>query len=200
MTDLLTTIDEQLLGALARRGFTPRRVATAAEARDLVLAELPDDALVAHGGSTTLQQIGVVEALRNSSRVRYGNALWMAEDDPEKRLALRKELCISADVFLGSVQAVTRTGQVLGADQSGSRQAFYVYGPRRVIWVVGANKVVAGLDDALARLRNVVVPLEDERVKASGMPGTAANKIVILEAEPIQDRVTIVLVDETLGF
>jgi L-lactate utilization protein LutC len=201
LTQTISIVDEALIGALAQRGFIPMHVATGAEARDLVLAQLPDNALVAHGGSTTLQQIGVVDALREATNIRYGNAQWMAEEDPVRRLAIRKQVSIQADVFLGSVQAVTRSGRVIGADQSGSRQAFYVYGPSKVIWVVSVSKIVADLDEAMARLHDVVMPLEDARVKASGASaGTAANKIVVFEGEPVPGRTTIILVDESLGF
>ena len=200
MTTPATRVDQALLDALAARGFTPRHVPDRDAARELVLAELPDGALVAHGGSTTLGQIGVITALRESSRVRYGNPIWLAEDDPAQRRAIRAQVSAMADVFLGSVQAVTRDGRVLGADQSGSRQAFYLYGPARVIWVVGANKIVDDLDAALARLRDVVVPREDARVKAAGLAGSVANKIAIIDGENIPGRTTIILVDEDLGF
>jgi hypothetical protein len=201
LTHTVAGIDSALLDTLTHRGFTPLHVHTGAEAREAVLAMLPDDALVAHGGSTTLQQIGLVDALQRSTRIRYGNRRWLAETDLATRTAIRKEVSISADVFLGSVQALTRTGRAVGADQSGSRQAFYVYGPGKVVWVVGSNKIVDDLDDALARLRDVVTPLEDARVKAGGQAlGTAANKIVIFDGEPVPGRTTVVLVDEELGF
>jgi YkgG family uncharacterized protein len=136
LTNALQTIDQALLDALAKRGFTPVHARSGAEARDLVLGMLPDGALVAHGSSTTLQQIGLVEALQSTSRLRYGNAEWLSVADPTERTAIRRQISISANVFLGSIQAVTRTGQVVGADQSGSRQAFYVYGPDRVTIVL----------------------------------------------------------------
>ncbi|HET6292213.1 MAG TPA: LUD domain-containing protein [Kribbella sp.] len=105
-----------------------------------------------------------------------------------------------SDVYLGSVQAVTRSGQVVGVDYSGSRQAFYLFGPARGIWVVGVNEVVPDLDAALARLHGIALPEEDARMKATGAPGSAANKTVIYDAEPLPERVTIVLVDQPLGF
>lgn len=195
-----TRIDQALIDALAARGFDPRHVATGADARDLVLAELPEGALVAHGGSATLGQIGLITALHESTRIRYGNPIWLAEDDAAQRRLIRTQVCATADVFLGSVQAVSRDGRVLGADQSGSRQAFYLYGPARVIWVVGANKIVADLDAALRRLYEVAVPREDARVKAAGLSGSVPYKIAIIDGESVPGRITIVLVDEDLGY
>jgi L-lactate utilization protein LutB len=200
VTSTAPTTDQTVFDALAKRGFRPIHVRNGQEARDAVLDLLPEGALVAHGSSTTLQQIGLVEALQSSSWIRYGNVEWLAETDAAKRTALRKELSINADVYLGSVQALTRAGQAVGADQSGSRQAFYTFGPKKVVWVVGVNKLVDDLEAAITRVYEVALPQEDARVKALGMDGSAVNKLVIYEKEPIPDRVTIVLVDEKLGF
>jgi hypothetical protein len=200
VTSTAPAINQMLLDALAKRGFSPIHVRSGQEARDAVLDLLPEDALVAHGSSTTLQQIGLVDALQNSSRIRYGNAEWLAEDDAAKRTALRKDISLNADVYLGSVQALTCAGQAVGADQSGSRQAFYTFGPKKVVWVVGVNKLVNDLEAAIARVYEVALPQEDARAKEIGWGGSAVNKLVVYEAEPVTDRITIVLVDEELGF
>nr|MBA3475286.1 LUD domain-containing protein [Actinomycetota bacterium] len=126
-------VDRALLDTLGGRNFDPRVVSGADEALQLVLSLLPDGALVSHGGSTTLEQIGLESALATSSRVRYGNAEWLAEDDSELRTSIRKRNSVFADVYLGSVQAIARTGQVVGADAGGSRQGPYVWGPNRLI-------------------------------------------------------------------
>ena len=83
------------------------------------------------------------------------NAEWRAESDPGKRARLRAKLSLDSDYYLGSVQAIYETGEVLGADSSGSRQAFYVYGPPHVIWVAGINKLVSTLPDGFRRVREV---------------------------------------------
>jgi hypothetical protein len=197
----LPAIDEALLDALRSRGFGARVVATAAAARDAVLTLLPDGALVSHGGSTTLRQIGLVAALTESTLVRYGNLEWLAEDDPVQRLEIRKHNSIFADVYLGSVQAVARTGQVVGCDRGGARQAPYVWGPPRVIWVAGANKIVPDLEAAFRRVYEVALPLEDARVRAAGDPsGSSVNKLVVYERENRPGRITLILVAEELGF
>jgi hypothetical protein len=191
----LPRVDEPLLRALTARGFDARAVPSAQAARETVLALLPDGALVSHGGSTTLEQIGLPAALSGSARLRYGNAEWSAEDDAQRRTAVRKHSSIFADVFLGSVQAIARTGQVVGCDAGGSRQGPYVWGPRRVIWVAGANKIVVTLDAAIRRVYEVALPLEDARIREAGdAPGSSVNKLVIYEREPL------ILVDAALGF
>ncbi|MGZ3499383.1 MAG: lactate utilization protein [Vulcanimicrobiaceae bacterium] len=200
MSDTPESITDSLIDALNARGFNPVRVHSANDARELVLSLIPDGALVAHGGSMTLREIGLVDALASSNRVRYGNAQWLAENDPHKRQALRKAISYSADFYLGSVQAITRDGHVVGADQSGGRQAPYLWGPRHVIWIAGQNKIVDTLDDALVRLQHVAFPKEDARIKSQGGKGSGVNKIAIYAREPDPQRITTVLVDQDLGF
>jgi hypothetical protein len=195
------TIDEPLLRALTARGFEAKVAACAQEAKEMVLGSLPAGALVSHGGSTTLEQIGVVDALATSTRVRYGNAEWLAEDDAARRFEIRKRNSIFADVYLGSVQAVARTGQVVGCDAGGGRQGPYVWGPHRVIWVAGANKVVDDLDAAIRRVFQVALPLEDVRVREAGdAPGSGVNKLVVYERELVPGRITVILVEASLGY
>jgi hypothetical protein len=198
---MTVSIDDPLLEALTERGFDPRVAADADAARQMVLDLLPDGALVSHGGSTTIEQLGLDDALASCDRLRYGNAEWLAEDDFERRGAMRKRNSIFADVYLGSVQAVARTGQVVGADAGGSRQGPYVWGPKRLIWIAGMNKVVEDRDAAIRRVFEVCLPLEDARMRASGDgDGSSVNKLVVYEREPLPGRTTLVLVGQELGF
>jgi len=192
----LAVVDDRLLNALAARGFEPRFVDDRDTARELVLSLLPPGGLVSTGGSTTLEEIGLVEALRVSDSIRYGNLEWLGEDDADRRLDIRRRNVIFADAFIGSVQAVARTGQVVGCDAMGSRQGPYVWGPQRVIWVAGSNKIVRDLDGAIRRIYQIALPLEDVRVReVEGVAGSGVNKL-----EPVSGRTTIVLVGEALGF
>lgn len=195
-----TAAPSRILAAAEQRGFDPRLVADGDEARELALSLLPAGALVAHGGSTTLEQIGLVDALAASPVVRYGNAEWLAEDDLERRLEIRKRNSIFADVYLGSVQAVVADGRVVGCDAGGSRQGPYVWGPRRVIWIAGENKIVPDLESAFRRLEEVALPLEDARIRAAGGHGSSINKLVVYQREPVAGRTTLILVRGELGF
>ena len=88
---------------------------------------------------------------------------------------------------------------MIAADQGGSRQAGYVFGPPKVIWVAGTNKLVPTVEDGIRRLRDVALPREDARVKAEGGAGSYVGKLVIYERER-PGRITLVLVGENLGF
>jgi len=186
--------------AVVARGITPVYVPTRREALAKLLELVPKGSAVAHGSSTSLEEIGFVDQLKNrSSGYRYMNAEWAAEADPAKRARLRPKLCLESDYFLGSIQAICETGEAVGADASGSRQAFYVYGPPHVIWVAGINKLVPTLADGVRRVREVALPLEDQRMKRLGASGSHIGKLVVFERERA-GRITLVLVGEPLGF
>jgi len=191
---------ERVLAATTARGFQSTFVPDRAAALAKVLEFLPRGAKVAHGSSTTLQEIGLVDLLKGAdSGYTYQNALWTAENDAGKRARLRGRLSLEADVFLGSVQAVGETGEAVGADQSGSRQAFYIFGPARVVWVAGINKIVPDVAAGIRRVREVALPKEDARMKAAGAAGSSIGKLVIYERER-PGRTSLVLVGEPLGF
>jgi len=85
-------------------------------------------------------------------------------------------------------------------DAGGGRQGPYIWGPPKLIWVAGANKVVADLDAAIRRVYEVALPLEDERIRASGdAAGSSVNKLVIYEREASPKRITLIIVAEELG-
>jgi len=191
---------ERTFAALRSRGVEPIFASDRAAALAKILQMLPKGNLVSHGSSTTLIEIGLVDALKSpDAGIRYGNLEWQAEPDAAKRTRLRARLTAESDVFLGSVQAVCETGEVVSADAGGSRQAGYVFGPPKVIWVAGINKLVPTLEDGLRRLREVALPREDARMKKAGAPGSYVGKLVIYERER-PGRISLVLVGETLGF
>jgi len=191
---------ERTFAALKQRGITPIYVPDRRAALETVLGLIPNGSTVAHGSSTTLQEIGLVDRLKDpASGYRYLNPEWQAENDATRRSRIRAKLSVEAEYYLGSVQAICETGEVIGADASGSRQAFYVYGPPHVIWVAGINKLVPNLDDGLRRVREVALPLEDQRMKRQGGSGSSIGKLVIYERERL-GRITLVLVGEKLGF
>lgn len=191
---------ERTFAALAARGIASEYVPDRAAALAKVLERLPEGALVSHGTSTTLIEIGLVEALTNpGSMVRYGNRAWQAENDAGKRGRLRARITAESDVFLGSVQAIAETGEVIGADAGGGRQMGYVFGPPRVIWVAGINKLVPSLEDGLRRLREIALPQEDARARKAYGQGSYIGKLVIYERER-PGRISLILVGEPLGF
>lgn len=192
-------IAEKLIPQLEARHFSAEYVATAAEAKEAVLKRIPRGAAVMAGSSTTLDQIGVTDALK-SGEWDYLRAKVWAEQDPAKRQELRMRAML-APFFLGSVAAITEDGVLVAADNGGSRVAGYVAGPERVIIVASTSKVVSDVHDAMRRVRDVAVPKEQERVDRSPMQyPSRPNKWVLLEGEPRAGRTHVILVGEPLGF
>ncbi len=188
----------RLLPQLAKRGFTAERVATGAEAREAVLRRIPAGARVMTGGSTTLEQIGVTDALSAGDH-HYLRVAIRAEQDPALRHKLRVE-ANTAPWFVSSVNAITEDGVLVAADGAGNRVAALAFGPSHVVVVASLHKVVPTLEDAMRRVREVALPLESERIRKAGYPGGSyIAKWTILERDQ-PGRVHVVLVDEPLGF
>jgi acyl-CoA hydrolase len=115
-----------------------------------------------------------------------------------------RKLGAAPDVALGSVHALTDDGIAVIASLTGSQLPAYASGAGKVVFVVGSQKIVKDLDEAMERLRSYVVPLESARArKAYGLPDTfssQANKILLLQGEVQPGRITFLLLEEARGF
>jgi hypothetical protein len=111
-----------------------------------------------------------------------------------------RSLGAAPDFMLGSVHALTETGSLITASMSGSQLGPYASGAAQVILVVGTQKIVADLEEGLRRIEDYALPLEDARAHAAYGIHSAVNKILIINREIVPGRMTVVLVDEVLGF
>jgi hypothetical protein len=112
-----------------------------------------------------------------------------------------QKLGAAPDWVVGSVNAVTQDGHVLIASNTGSQIPAYAFGSGRVIWIVGAQKIVKDVETGTRRIYEHVLPLESDRAKkAYGVPGSAVNKLLIFNREAQPGRVTMILVNEVLGY
>jgi hypothetical protein len=185
--------------ALEANGMTVLRAADAADAKRIVLDLIPEGSQVHHGASQTLDATGITAALDESGRYEALGPRVRTMDRATQADEIRR-LSATPDVMLGSVHAVTETGSVMAASMSGSQLAPYVGGAGRVILVAGTQKIVADLDEGLRRINDYAFPLEDARAQAAYGIHSSVNKIVIINREINPGRITIVLVDEALGF
>jgi hypothetical protein len=185
--------------ALEANGFNVLRARDAAEARRLVLDLIPEGATVHHGASQTLDVTGITDELETSGRYEPIGPRIRAMDRSTQGDEIRR-LSAAPDVMLGSVHAVTETGSLLAASMGGSQLAPYVAGAGRVIFVVGTQKVVADLAEGLQRIDQYAFPLEDARAFEAYGIHSGVNKVLIINREIVPGRITVVLVDEALGF
>jgi hypothetical protein len=191
------------LEAINQRGIHAELVQTKEEALEKVKALIPPESVVMTAGSVTLQQIGF-EAILISGQHPWRNfkADLLAEKDPVKQSAMRRQGTL-AEFFLGSVNALAETGELVFASGTGSQLPAFAYTSRNVIWVAGVQKITPTLDDALRRTREYVLPLEDERQKKFGnKTGSYIGRILIFEYEPafLRRNLTLILVNQALGF
>lgn len=185
------------------RGIHAELVETKEAALERVKALIPPGCKVMTGGSQTLKQIGFEDILiRGDHPWRNFKADLLAEKDPVRQSAMRREGTL-VEFYLGSVNALAETGELVFASGSGSQLPAYAYNSRNVIWVAGVQKITPTLDDALRRVRDYVLPLEDQRQKNLGnKAGSRINRILIIEGEPayLRRNLTLILVNQILGF
>ncbi len=192
---------KKVMEAVKRQGINPELVNTKEEALQRLNELIAPGAEVMTGSSRTLEEIGFVDLLKSRKHPwKNWKDMILAEKDEAKQMKLRRESA-SSEYFLGSVHAVAETGEAVIASNSGSQLPSYAYTSKNVIWVVGTQKIVPTLEDALKRVREYVFPLVDAQMKSMGYPGSNISKLLIFQKEIIPDRkITMLLVNEKLGF
>ncbi len=190
---------KRTVAALQANGITVRRAPDSVAAKRIVLDLIPDGSQVHHGASQTLDLVGITDEIDSSGRYdALRPRLWgmdrKTEGDEIRRLGA------APDVMLGSVHAVTETGSLATASMGGSQLGPYVSGAGRVILVVGTQKIVPDLEAGLRRIDEYAFPLEDARAQAAYGIRSAVNKVLVINREIVPGRITVVLVDEVLGF
>ena len=203
---------ENTLSALERKGFDVQFYPTAEEALAGVLGMVPEGASVGLGGSVTLREMGLVDALE-ARGVEVANH-WKAGREgasPEEIMAIRRAH-INSDVFITSTNAVTETGELVNIDGTGQRVAAMIFGPKKVVVVAGVNKIAEDLEEGLWRTSNVAAPMNARRLHPKTpcaetgecsdcvAPGRICGITTIIHRRPRKTPLTVVLVGEKLGY
>lgn len=175
-----------------------------------LLSELiPQGSSVGSGDSVTLEDTGVFKFLRK------GNYEFLDKFNPSLSKEEKRDLYIknfSVDTFITGTSAITLDGQIFNIDGNGSRVAPMLYGPTQVIIVVGVNKIVENLDNAIKRTRQIAAPLDAKRLGKS-TPCTKLNRcidchhkericndFVLITGQFIKNRIKVIVVNESLGY
>jgi L-lactate utilization protein LutB len=206
--DIDATLDEQAneetieetVENLEANGFDVVVVDSAEEALETLQSHIPAGASVMNGHSTTLEEVGFAEYLTEGDHEweSLPDEIWSIDDDAERQAARRESQ--TADYFLGGINAISQTGELVAADRSGSRIGAYPFAASNVVIVSGVNKIVPTLEDALDRLESVAYPLENERAKEAYGVESAIAKQLIFRQELEDGRTTVVLVRDQLGY
>jgi len=172
---------------------------TGEEAHHALIQLLPEGAEICDSTSETLDAIGFSAFVRGNPRYTNLHDGYAAEPDLAKRNELRRRASI-ADYFIGSVQAIAETGEVFVASATGSQLAPYAYAAKRVIWVVGVQKIAPTFDAAMQRVRGHTLARHDQWLADMGRAPTPIGKLGIIEHESQAGRITLILVKELLGW
>ncbi|MBP3895425.1 MAG: lactate utilization protein [Mogibacterium sp.] len=198
-------LSQQIIKGLEKRNMSGYYAGDCDEALKIALSLIEEGSSVTMGGCASAAKIGLVDALKEGN---YNFIDREKFDDPrEATLA-----AFDADVFLSSANAMTQDGVLVNIDGNANRVACIAHGPKKVVFIVGMNKVCDDLDGAMKRARNVAAPINVQRFGLSTpcaktgkcmdctSPDTICCQFLITRFSRHNDRIHVILVNENLGF
>ena len=210
LMDPITTKRNELLAQKTIKGLASRNMsgyyaATKEEALQIALGLIDEQSSVTMGGGMSVHEIGLVDALKG------GNYQFIDRDAIEdKRAAMLA--AYDADVFLSSVNAMTDDGVLVNIDGNANRVSAIAQGPKKVIFIVGMNKVCGDVDGAMKRARNVAAPINAQRFGLNTpctktgacadckSPDTICCQFLVTRYSRHVGRIHVILVNDVLGF
>lgn len=196
---------EKVIKGLASRNMTGYYAETKEDALKQALALIPEGSSIAMGGAMSVHEIGLVDAVKNE---KYNFIDRDAAED--KRAAMLA--AYDADFFLASANAITEDGVIVNIDGNSNRVSAIAQGPKKVIFIVGMNKVCDDVDGAMKRARNVAAPINAQRFGLSTpcaktgscfnckSPDTICCQFLITRFSRHEGRIHVILVNDALGY
>jgi hypothetical protein len=178
------------------------------EGKNKILEMIPEGSSIGIGGSISLEQLGLIEAISREGITIYNPFIkgLPAEED----LLMRRKALVS-DIFLTSTNAITEKGEIFNIDATGNRVGAMMFGPKRVIIVAGINKIAKNLDEAKLRVQNRAAPLNAKRLgrqtpcthtgkcEDCESPDRICNVYLVIRKKPRLTDLRVVLIGEKLG-
>lgn len=196
---------QKVIKGLESRNMTGYYASSAEEAKKIALELIPEGASVTMGGGMSVHEIGLVEALKN------GNYNFIDRDAAQdKRAAMLA--AYDADFFLSSCNAITEDGIMINIDGNSNRVSAICQGPKKVLFIVGMNKVCSDVDGAMKRARNVAAPINAQRFGLNTpcaktgscfdckSPDTICCQFLMTRFSRHEGRIHVILVNDSLGF
>ncbi len=200
-----TLLAQKVIKGLQSRNMSGYWAASKEEALRIALELIPEGSTVAMGGALSAHEIGLVEA------VKKGNYSFIDRDAiPDRRAAMLA--AYDADIFLSSCNAMTEDGVLINIDGNANRVSAIANGPKKVVMIVGMNKVCSDVDGAMKRARNVAAPTNAQRFGLSTpcaktgacmnckSPDTICCQFLITRYSRHAGRIHVILVNDALGF
>jgi hypothetical protein len=203
-------IAKEIIEHLEKRRMEGSYAAGADQARDEIVSMIPEGASVYRCGSMTTVEIGLWERISERPRIAIINP-YQPGLSVEQAMELRRQ-GMMADVMVASSNAVTLDGKLVNLDATGNRIAAMAFGPKKVILVVGMNKVAPDLESAMARVKHYAAPVNVMRIGfknpcgETGLcsdcksPQRICNMWSIIEGHMVKGRIHVKLVGENLGY
>lgn len=194
---------------LEKRHFECHYCKTAEEAVTLASELVPSDSTVSFGGSMTLAESGMADALRQRDDITLLDRSKAGTPEEVKEIYHKS---LNADYYFMSSNAITAEGELVNIDGTGNRVGALIYGPEHVIILAGMNKVSPTLEEAVSRIKNVASPLNANRLNrntpcaATGLcadclgPDCICSHTVITRKSAPEKRIKIILIGEPLGY
>ena len=196
---------QKVIKGLQSRNMSGYYAADRQEALKLALDLIPEGSTVTMGGGMSVEEIGLKDVMKN------GNYRFIDRDAMEdKRAAML--MGYDADVFLASCNALTEDGMLVNIDGNANRVSAIAQGPKKVVFIVGMNKICSDLDGAMKRARNVAAPINAQRFGLSTpcsktgacmdckSPDTICCQFLITRFSRHPGRIHLILVNDSLGF
>lgn len=202
-------LGEKLVKNLKRRNMEAFYCPTAQEAVGKVMELIADGSSVTWGGSMTVRDMGIPQALKERGTLEVLDRDLVDDPQEKQQMYLR---AFSADVFLSSANAISEDGVIVNIDGNGNRVAAISWGPKKVIFIIGLNKVAQTVEAAIARARSTASPINAQRFDiatpchADGMchncnsPESICSYIHLLRNSRTPGRHVVVLVGEDFGY
>ena len=199
---------KRLVKNLKARHFDAYYCSNKSEALAKALELIPEGASVGWGGVMSGVEIGLLDAIQSGNYIAIDRE---KAKSPEEKFKLEMD-CLTADVFLTGANAMSLDGQMVSIDGNGNRVAAIIYGPKKVLVIVGMNKVCDTIEDAVQRARTVAAPMNMQRFMKD-TPCAATGKcadcksvdcicnqiLVTRHCRPV-GRIQYLVVGEDLGF
>jgi L-lactate utilization protein LutC len=199
---------ERMINNLKRRNMEAFYCKTSEETIQKVLELIPDGSSITWGGSMTIRDMGIPDALRKKGTYEVLDRDLVEGNEEKVQMYVR---AFTTDVYLSSANAISEDGVIVNIDGNGNRVAAITWGPKKVIFIIGLNKVAQTVEAALARARSTASPTNAARFdiktpcQVDGVchncnsPESICNYVHFLRNSP-HGKHTVILVDENLGY
>lgn len=200
---------QTIIKALEKRNMTAVYCESIEACREKVLELIPEGSVISWGGSVSIHECGIPEALKSQGRYEVLDRTRYTTPEAQKEFAVKTFL---SDYFLMGTNAITLDGELVNVDGNGNRVASLIYGPKHVIVIAGMNKVVYSVEEGYKRTRDIASPPNTIRLNKNTpcsvlgrcgdcmSPECICNQIVVTRRSREKERIIVMLVNDNLGF